>query len=358
MRPVSATVAVIAGEGAAPEAVDATLGVVEQLGLPISWVHPPVGAGAVTSHGSAFPEAARDAIDAADATLFGATSGASVGALFHLRWGRQTFANVRPTRFRPGFSSPLAEPDGIDFVIVRENLEDLYLFLEGDLADLAPLDLTSLTDGRQAHQLGDGRYAIKAITETGSERVIRHAFDLAGRRKAAGHPGKVTVTAKTNMLPQTDGLFARIGEQVAADHPDIEHETFIVDDFAHRLVSRPHDLDVVVMPNLYGDILSDAAAALAGGLGLAASGCYGKDAAYFESAHGTADDIAGQGIVNPTATLLSAVMLLEHLGFADASSSLDTAISATYAAGKHLTPDQGGTATTTAFAAAVAGHLP
>ncbi|WCO65746.1 isocitrate/isopropylmalate family dehydrogenase [Iamia majanohamensis] len=355
--PAGATVAVVPGEGAAPEAVDATLAVVDGLGLPLTWVHPPVGAGAVESHGSAFPDAARAEIDAADATLFGATSGASVGALFHLRWGRQTYANVRPTRFRPGFSSPLSHPDGIDLVIVRENLEDLYLFLEGDLADLAPLDLTSPTDGRRAHEMGPGRYAIKAITEAGSERVVRHGFELARRRKARGCPGRVVVAAKTNMLPQTDGLFARIGEQVAADYPDVEHETFIVDDFAHRLVARPHELDVVVLPNLYGDVLSDAAAALAGGLGLAPSGCYGDDAAYFESAHGTADDIAGQGIVNPTATMLSAVMLLEHLGFDDAARALDAAISAVYAEGRHLTPDQGGTSTTADLAAAVAAHV-
>ncbi len=351
------TVAVVPGEGAAPEAVAATLEAVDRLGLPIVWTHPPVGEAALASHGSHFPDEARAALDAADATLFGATSGASVGALFHLRWGRQTYANVRPTRFRPGFSSPLSRPEGIDFVIVRENLEDLYLFLEGDLTDLAPLDLTSPTVGRKAHELGPGRYAIKAITEAGSERIIRHGFELARRRQAAGHPGRVTVAAKTNMLPQTDGLFARIGQQVAEEFPDIEHQSFIVDDFAHRLVAHPHDLDVVVLPNLYGDILSDAAAALAGGLGLAASACFGEDDAYFESAHGTADDIAGLGIVNPTATMLSAVLLLEHLGFGDAARALDTSISAVYAAGTVLTPDQGGTATTAAFTAAVIGAL-
>lgn len=347
------SVAVVPGEGAAPEAVAATLEVVDHLALPIEWTHPPIGEAALASHGSHFPDDARAALDAADATLFGATSGASAGALFHLRWGRQTYANVRPTRFRPGFSSPLSRPDGIDFVIVRENLEDLYLFLEGDLADLAPLDLTSPTVGRKAHELGAGRYAIKAITEAGSELIIRHGFELARRRRALGRPGRVTVAAKTNMLPQTDGLFARIGEQVAADYPDIEHQTFIVDDFAHRLVARPHDLDVVVLPNLYGDILSDAAAALAGGLGLAASACFGDDYAYFESAHGTADDLAGLGIVNPTATLLSAGLMLDHLGFGDAARSLDEAISVVYAAGDDLTPDQGGAATTAGFTAAV-----
>lgn len=262
-----------------------------------------------------------------------------------------------PTRFRPGFSSPLAAPEGIDFVIVRENLEDLYLFLEGDLDELAPLDLTSPTAGLKAQDLGPGRYAIKVITEAGSERVIRFAFETARQRRAAGHAGKVTLAAKTNMLPQTDGLFARIEDRVAEAYPDIDHETFIIDDVAHRLVARPHDLDVVVVPNLCGDILSDAASALAGGLGLATSGCYGDSGAYFESAHGTADDIAGQGIVNPTATILAGVLLLEHFGYADAARALDEAVSAVYAGGRTLTADQGGTATTTQFAQAVIGAL-
>jgi isocitrate/isopropylmalate dehydrogenase len=289
--------------------------------------------------------------------LFGATSGASGAALFYLRWGKQTYANVRPTRFRPGFSSPLADPDGIDFVIVRENLEDLYVSVEGDLAALAPLELVSATQRTKVHELGAGRFAVKAITEAGSERVIRFAFELARKRAAAGHEGKVTVGAKTNMLPQTDGLFARIGRQVAEEYPDVTHESYIIDDLAHRLVGRPKSFDVVVMPNLYGDVLSDAAAALAGGLGLAPSGCYGDDYAYFESAHGTAPDIAGQGIVNPTATLLSAAMLVDHLGMAEQSARLEAAIDAAYADGSVLTPDQGGKASTTEFAEAVIGEL-
>ena len=352
------TVAVIPGEGSAPEAVAATIGVVDALGVDIDWIHPPVGDAARRSHGSRFPDEARETIDGADATLFGATSGASVEALFHLRWGRQTYANVRPCRFRRGFRSPLADPAGLDFVIVRENLEDLYLFLEGDLAELGPLDKTSRTTGRKVHEMGEGRYAIKAITVAGSERVLRFGFELARRRRDAGGVGKVTVAAKTNMLPQTDGLFARIGETVADEYPDIEHETFIIDDFAHRLVARTRDLDVVVLPNLYGDVLSDAAAGLVGGLGLAPSGCYGDGTAYFESAHGTADDIAGTGTVNPTATMLSAAMMLDHLGFGDEASALDDAISSVYARGRHLTPDQDGTATTSQFAAAVRQQLP
>ncbi len=156
---------------------------------------------------------------------------------------------------------------------------------------------------------------------------------------------------------RSDGLFRDRVRLIAEQYPDIELQTYIVDDFARRLVAEPHSLDVVVLPNLYGDILSDAAAGLVGGLGVAASGCYGDDYAYFESVHGSAPDIAGKNVINPTATLLSAAMLLEYLGFAAAGQRLEAAIQAVYADGSRLTPDQGGNATTTEFCAAVAGQL-
>jgi isocitrate/isopropylmalate dehydrogenase len=155
------------------------------------------------------------------------------------------------------------------------------------------------------------------------------------------------------MLPQTDGLFRSVTEAVAKEYPELEYEDFIVDDLAHRLVRDAGHFDVIVLPNLYGDVLSDVAAGLAGGLGLAPSGCYGDGYAYFESAHGTAPDIAGRHVINPTATLLSGAMMLEYLGFDDAGARLRRAIVAVYADGACLTPDQGGTASTDAFCAAV-----
>ncbi len=350
-------VVVIAGEDAAPEAVQPTLALVNQLRLPIEWIHPPVGERGLAAHGSLFPDEARRAIDDSDATLFGATSGKSAPALLYLRWGKQTYANVRPARWRPGFQSPLRRPDGIDFVIVRENLEDLYVGVEGDLEALAPLGLYSWTLGQPLATLGGGRFALKVITDAGAERVIRFSFELARRRQAAGHSGKVTCACKHNMLPRTDGLFRAVAERVAASYPDIAFETFIVDDFARRLVAAPQELDVVVMPNLYGDILSDAAAGVIGGLGLAPSGCYGDAYAYFESAHGSAPDIAGKHIINPTATILSACMMLEHLGFAPAAEQFEHAVERVYAAGRALTPDQGGRATTEEFCEAVSLEL-
>jgi isocitrate/isopropylmalate dehydrogenase len=337
-------VVAIPGEDAAPEAFHPTVELVNRLGVGIEWVFPEL------------PDARRE-IDRSDTTLFGATSGPSAPALFHLRWGRRTYANVRPTRWIPGMKSPLAWPGGVDLAIVRENLEDLYVRAEGDVASLAPLGLVSETARRPVHELGPGRFALKVITEAGSERVLRFGFELARRRKRAGRPGKVTVGTKHNMLPRSDGLFREVALRLAPEYTDVAFESFIVDDLAHRLVARPHELDVVVLPNLYGDVLSDAAAALAGGLGVAPSGCYGDDYAYFESAHGTAPDIAGRGIINPTATILSAALMLDHLGFADAAARLRGAVERTYALGRSLTPDQGGTATTIEFCAAVAREL-
>ncbi|HVN64305.1 MAG TPA: isocitrate/isopropylmalate family dehydrogenase, partial [Candidatus Binataceae bacterium] len=300
--------------------------------------------------------AVRRAIDDSDTTLFGSTSGKTT-AIMHLRWGRQTYANVRPIRYWKGFRSPLAAPEGIDFVIVRENLEDLYLGLEGPLDALVPINPISKILRAPLDTSEPGRYAIKVITERGTRRVAEFACKLALARRKKGGRGKVTCTAKYNMLRETDGLFRRIVEETVAAHPQLNYEEFIVDDFARRLVQSPSELDVVVAPNLYGDILSDEAAGLIGGLGLAPSGCFGDDYAYFESVHGTAPDIAGRGIINPTATMLSAAMLLDYLGFADAAARLERAIRTVYADGKTLTADQGGDATTVEFARAAIGQL-
>ena len=352
------TIAIAPGDGIGPEVVGATLDVLERMSLGLQFVEPLAGEAAVAQGLPPVPDQAKSDFDAADATLFGAASGVSGRIAGYLRWGQQTYANVRPARWTPGCRSPLARPQGIDLVILRENLEDSYVRLEGDLADLAPLKLTSPLTGCGPHEMGEGVYAIKAITRRGSERIGRDAFELARRRKAEGRPGRVTASSKYNMLPRTDGLFIEVVREVAQEYPDIEFETFIVDDMAHRLIIEPHRLDVVVLPNLYGDVLSDAAAALVGGLGLAPSGCYGERHAYFESAHGSAPDIAGRGIANPTATLLSAAMMLEHLDLADAGAALRTAVDRVYATGRDLTPDQGGSRSTREFADAVVAALP
>jgi isocitrate/isopropylmalate dehydrogenase len=350
-------VAVIEGEDAAPEAVRPVVALVDGLGLPIEWVHPPVGDAGLARFGSTFPDQARAAIDACDATLFGATSGKSALALFYLRWGKQTYANVRPSRWWPGCRSPLARPEGIDLVIVRENLEDVYAGAEGDLEQLRPLEISSRLSRGKLADLGRGRFAIKIHTEAGTERVLRFAFQLARRRKAEGKPGVVTCGTKHNVLPKSDGYFLELARRVHAEYPDLGFTSHLADDLARRLVASPQELDVVVLPNLYGDLFSDLAAGAVGGLGLAPSGCYGDAYAYFESAHGTAPDLAGTGAINPTATLLSAGMMLEYLGFSEEARRLSRAVERTYRDGRALTPDQGGRASAEQLCESVARHF-
>lgn len=351
-------IAVIEGDDAAPEGMRPSVEILDRLNtrysLGIDWVYPPVGATAERELGSPFPDEARHMIDTATTTYFGSTSGAASRALFYLRWGKETFANVRPCRYFRGMRSPLSDPEGIDFVIVRENLEDLYLGIEGELDELRGLNLPQRTRRGALADLGEGRYAVKAITRNGTERVVRFAFELAqARAEERGQAPHLTCTAKYNMLARSDGYFVEIARDLATEYPDVELGTFIIDDFACRIITQPQSLDVVVMPNLYGDIMSDAAAGLIGGLGLAASGCYGVDYAYFESAHGTAPDIAGQNVINPTATLLSGAMMFRYLGFAAAAETLEHAIQAVYAAGLVLPRDQGGQASTTDFCAQI-----
>ena len=348
------TIAVIEGDDAAPEAMRPVVELLDSLNIGLRWTYPDVGEAAEERTGSAFPAAAKAMIDRADSTFFGSTSGKTGAALNYLRWGKETYANVRPCRYLPGCASPLAKPDGIDFVIVRENLEDLYVGVEGPLEDLAPLNLIGRTIRKPVHEVGEGRFAIKAITREGTERVVRFAFELARKRNGKR---KLTCATKHNMLRGTDGFFLEVASGLAADYPDVAFESFIIDDFACRMIREPQKYDVVVMPNQYGDILSDAAGGLVGSLGLAASGCFGDHYAYFEPAHGTAPDIAGRNIINPTAAMLSATMMLDYLGFETQASQIENAVARVYAEGVALTPDQGGAASTTAFCAAVARSL-
>jgi isocitrate/isopropylmalate dehydrogenase len=327
--------------------------VMRALEVPLDFVEFPRGEEWVRG---ATDKAARAAIDASDSTLFGSTSGKTT-AVGHLRWGKETYANVRPCRYLKGFRSPLANPEGIDFIIVRENLEDLYLGLEGPLESLAPLHLRSRILKTELNTAERGKYAIKVITERNTRQIAHFAFKLARQRKAQGRAGKVTCTSKYNMLRESDGLFRELVAEISGEYPDVKYEEFIVDDFARRLVQSSRELDVVVMPNLYGDILSDAAAGTIGGLGLAPSGCYGDDYAYFESVHGTAPDIMGLGIINPTATMLSATMMLEYLELGAAAKRWEDAIRKVYAEGRMLPPDQGGIAKTKEFTRAVIANL-
>ena len=340
------TVVALPGEGIGPEVVDATCEVLLGTGLPLRILTPPQGA--------PLPEETQRAARAADGVLFGAAGPKTSAVVSWLRWQMAAWAGVRPIRFFPGMRSPLAEPDGIDYVIVRENSEGLYPGREGALADLVRLmpDLSDRT-GRTVKDFGvDGRFAVKVVTPRGAERIARFACDLARRRQARGTPGKVTLVTKSNVLPTTDGLYDEVVAPIVRA-AGLVFEHFHVDDAARRLVRFPRAMDVVLCMNLYGDILSDLGAETAGGLGLAPSGNFGDGWAYFESVHGSAPDIAGRGIANPTATILSAALMLEHMGLPAEARRLESAVARVYRDGTVLTPDQGGAATTRDLARAV-----
>jgi isocitrate/isopropylmalate dehydrogenase len=360
--PSGRRVAVVPGDDAAPEAVYATLDVLRVMELPIEWVVLPDGHELATLDRSERENRIREAVDACDTALFGATSG-TTGGIAYLRWGKRTYANVRPVRWRTGVPTPQVDPSSIDYVIVRENLEDLYTGLEGGVEELRGSGLRTHTYGslvggaNDIHDTQDGRFSVKLITRENTERVARFACALALERRERGFPGKVTCGTKHNILPVADGFFRDVVREVVESHDGLAFESYLADDLARRVVATPRELDVVVLPNLYGDLLSDAGAATVGGLGVCPSGCYGDAYAYFEPVHGTAPDIAGKGVINPTATMLSAVMMLTHLGQTDAARALELAVDAALAAGDVLTPDLGGDATTERFAAAVRARL-
>jgi isocitrate dehydrogenase (NAD+) len=244
-----------------------------------------------------------------------------------LRKALTLYANLRPVRNVPGVKSLF---QNVDLIIVRENTEDLYAGLE--------------------HTVVPGVVeSLKIITDKASTRIAKFAFEYArkhGRRK-------VTAIHKANIMKLSDGQFLTSCRRVAIDFPDIEYKEMIVDNTCMQLVMNPHQFDVLVLTNLYGDIVSDLAAGLVGGLGVVPSGNIGEDVAIFEAVHGTAPDIAGKNMANPTALLLSAVMMLDHLGEAEAARRVESAVHSVYRQGKHVTRDVGGAASTDEFADAV-----
>jgi len=342
------TIVVLPGEGIGLEVVEATCELLMGTGLPLKILTPPQGA--------PLPEETKRAAREADGVLFGAAGPSTSAVVSWLRWEMSAWAGVRPIRFFPGMRSPLADPEGIDYVLLRENSEGLYPGREGELADLVKL-MPNLSDrtGRTVKSFGtDGRFAVKIVTPRGAERIARFGCELARKRQARGKPGKVTCVTKSNVLPRTDGLYQEIVGRIVRE-AGLPFEHFHVDDAARRLVRFPKSMDVVLCMNLYGDILSDLGAETAGGLGLAPSANFGDGWAYFESVHGSAPDIAGKSIANPTATILSAALMLEHMGLGAEAQRLEAAVGRVYRDGKVLTPDQGGTAKTREMAQAVLG---
>jgi isocitrate dehydrogenase (NAD+) len=330
-RPV---VSLIEGDGIGPEITRATLCAVEAAGGRLEWEPVPAGASAIDDEKDPLPQRTIDSITRNQLALKGPL-GTPLGGGFRsvnvaLRQHFDLYANVRPVRTLAGVPCRFT---GVDLVVVRENTEDIYAGIE--------------------HYIDPRRTAaesIAVITRFGSERVVAYAMEYArthGRRK-------VTLVHKANILKMSNGLFLDVGREVAKRYSDVEFDDMIVDATAMKMVTRPEQFDVIVTMNLFGDILSDLAAGLVGGLGLAPAGNFGEGGcAIFEAVHGTAPDIAGQGVANPSALMLSAAMLLEHVEQGEAAARLRRGVEAALRSDTSRTRDLGGSADTSQFTAAV-----
>jgi isocitrate dehydrogenase len=313
-------ITVIPGDGVGPEIVRSAQRIIAAAGVAIDWEEAEAGA-EVFKRGdtSGVPEATRESIERTRVVLKGPLE-TPVGfgeksANVMLRKLFETYANVRPAKELPGVPTRYAG-EGIDFVIVRENIEDLYA-------------------GIEHMQTPDVAQALKIVSRKGSEKVIRYAFELARREGRQ----KVSCATKANILKLTEGLFKRVFEEVATDYPEITAQHIIVDNAAHQLAKDPAQFDVLVMTNMNGDILSDLASGLVGGLGFAGSGNFGDDVAIFEAVHGSAPKYAGKDVINPTALIMSAVMMLRHIGELEAAETVEGAVFATLASGAVMTQD-------------------
>jgi len=322
------SVLVVPGDGIGAEVVPAAVEVLEAV-ADLEFFHAEAGDRVEQETGEALPEETYRRASEADATLFGAAGETAADVILPLREAVGSFANVRPARAYPGVD---ALRPGTDLVFVRENTEGVYSGIEDEIAD----GVTTLT---------------RVITEDASRRIAGYGFEYATEN---GYDD-VTVAHKANVMQSTDGQFLGAAEAVAAER-DVDYETALMDALAMHLVLRPDEYGVVICPNLAGDVLSDLAAGLVGGLGLLPSANVGGDNALFEPVHGSAPDIAGRGIANPAATILSGAMLLEHLGYAREATAVRGAVEDVLVEGPR-TPDLGGDASTEDVTAAVLERL-
>ncbi|MCL4458642.1 MAG: isocitrate/isopropylmalate dehydrogenase family protein [Chloroflexi bacterium] len=328
-------VTLIPGDGTGPELVGAAKRVLEASGVSFDWDIQEAGGAVLAEYGTPLPEHVLDSIRRNKVALKGPIT-TPVGKGFRsvnvtLRQDLQLYANVRPAKTIPGVKTPF---DNIDLVVVRENTEDLYAGIE--------------------HMVGDdAAESIKIITRKASTRIARFAFEYAlknGRRK-------VTAVHKANIMKLTDGLFLESCQQVASAYPQIAFEDRIVDNMCMQLVQKPELYDVLVLPNLYGDIISDLCAGLVGGLGVAPGANIGEEIAVFEPVHGSMPKYAGQNKANPTALILSGVLLLEYLGEQTAAQIVRLALESIIAEGKDVTYDLGGSAGTSEMAEAIVARM-
>lgn len=356
-------VVLIPGDGIGPEITSAMRRVVDAAGVDIAWNVVDAGAGVMGEFGTPLPEHVLDAIRSTKVAIKGPIT-TPVGTGFRsvnvaLRREFDLYSCVRPCLSMPGDGSRYTD---IDLVIVRENTEDLYAGIEFDEGAPEVEELSQLIEASgQKTFKSDSAISVKPISISGSRRIVEYAFEYA--RRCDRH--KVTAVHKANIMKASDGLFLRVAREVAERYPDIEFNDKIVDATCMGLVQDPYAFDVLVLPNLYGDIVSDLAAGLVGGLGMAPGANIGRDIAIFEATHGSAPDIAGKDIANPTAEILSACMMLNHLGEGAAATRIREAVKKTLAAGEAVTGDvrraQTGSAEgcvgTQAFADAVIANL-
>lgn len=334
---MSRPITLIPGDGIGPEISAAMQDVMSATGVDIDWIVENAGAGVYETEGTPLPQRVLDSVEETGIALKGPTA-TPLGSGFRsvnvaLRKAFDLYACVRPCHSMPGDGSRYF---GVDLVIMRENTEDLYAGIEFEQGSAGAKAIMNLCAAEGAGTIRpDSAISIKPISVTASERIIRYAFDYAVRCRRE----KVTAVHKSNIMKATDGLFMRTAQEIAKEYPNIEFETMIVDACCMSLVTNPRNFDVLVLPNLYGDMLSDLCAGLVGGLGLAPGANIGKDHAIFEATHGSAPDIAGKDLANPTAMILSAAMMLEHLGEDAAAAHVRRAVREILKEGKEVTKD-------------------
>ncbi len=331
-------VVLIPGDGTGPELTEATRRVLEATGVEFDWDVQEAGADTMDKHdGNPLPPQVLDAVRAAGVALKGPIT-TPVGKGFRsvnvaLRKELDMYGQVRPIKSYPGVRSRFQD---VDLIVVRENTEDLYAGIEYEQGTPDALELIEWIKskgGKLRHD--DAGISIKPISVTGTRRIFEFAFDYArknGRKK-------ITAVHKANIMKFTDGLWLRVAGEVAAENPDIDFDERIVDNMCMQLVQRPEEYDVLVLPNLYGDVLSDLCAGMIGGLGMAPGANYGESVAVFEPTHGSAPKYAGLNKVNPMAQLLSGMLMLRHLDEHDAAQRLESAIASVIADGKSVTYD-------------------
>jgi isocitrate dehydrogenase (NAD+) len=334
---VSHPVTLIPGDGIGPEVADAAVRAVNATGVSIDWQRADLNASIISKSGQVLPPHIIESLERTHVGLKGPVTTPIAGGFqsvnVALRKQFDLYANVRPVRSLPGLKTRFDDVK-IDMVIFRENTEDLYSGLEHEVVK-------------------DVVTSLKVITRVASIKIAEYAFAFArkyGRKKVAA-------IHKANIMKLADGLFLRCCREVAARNPEIEYKELIVDNASMQLVIRPETFDLLLLPNLYGDIVSDLAAGLVGGLGVVPGANMGEQHAVFEAVHGSAPDIAGKGIANPTALMLSSVLMLIHLGEERAAGRLRNSIERVYAEQKHLTMDVGGSASTAEFTDAVIANL-